>query len=1162
MWHSIFNYELKYWFKSPLPYLFLIVFFGLAFIMILGTGGYFDGPTTANAANIRLLNSPHEINFIFQYFTKFLLFLIPVIVGHSLHRDYKSRIFSITYSFPIPKGAYLFGKLGSALLLVIGISLSIGLALILGEWILGIENPKIGTFNIWGYLSAYGVFTIPNLLFFSILVFVVLGMSRNIYAGFITILLLFLFQIIIENVFTGNPFLVALLDPFGQNASALETKRWTMAEINTQYIPIGGIVLYNRLLWGLITGLIFWGFYHKFDLLHESPFGNWWSFLSSKNKQAGKQDASTKITKVSSVDFDHSLSGQFHSLLNLSIFDFKYIIKSWLFIVFALFGLLALVFVLLKMTNTGEFTLLPVTRIIISTPLFFYSLILILATFLYSGMLVHRAKNRRMNQLIDTTTISNWALVGSKVLAIGMMQIVLLTIMLVCGIVIQIYNGYFHFEIPQYLFQLFIITFPMLLIWAIYAVFVHTLSNNLFLGLFLLILTWLGIDGFEQIGLHSQLLKFNTYPNLSYSDLNAYGQQLAGHFLLKGYWSAFAGILGVITYLLWNRGVVNTWKERLTIAKGRMGKMAGIALMTLIGCFLLLGFNIYKEEAQTFAAVNQTKNTVLEDFKKNFEVYAQTPQPKIDSIDLDIALFPEQNRFEAKVIYTLKNDRAVPIDTLVIKTGFDEMTNTQIKAKHRILQKDTVMQCTAYQLNKPLMPNESMTIQFDIQNKENDLFLRNSGIINNGTYLKQDILPTLGYSYDDVIKEPSDSTARRDNYLHSDLSHIETKISTSAKQIALAPGNLIAQKKEEQGRNHFHYKTSNKVKFNFSFQSAAYNKVSKKYKGITIELYHHPNHHTQLEKMIEGIIAAIDYNTKYFTAYPFDQIRIIEYPHTEEAYTATLMANNIPTSEVLFIINSEAMQGKIDLPFYVMAHELTHQWFGNDLIPADALGAKMLTESITEYISLKIYQEVLGKRVALNFLRLQRERYLNGRTKERQEENPLFRVKSEQQYIAYGKGATAFHALAYYVGEEKVNAILKTFLLKYKDKKGVYPTSLDLIQLLKAEIDPQYHYLIKDFFETITYYENSIDQLEYTKNDDGKEVVNMTFTINKYQNGEIIPDETLNEEVEIGFLDENGEIVQLEKIKVQQKINDIKISVNQKYSSIILNPHYLFIDKN
>src|SRR6056297_3028423 len=126
--------------------------------------------------------------------------------------------------------------------------------------------------------------------------------------------------------------------------------------------------------------------------------------------------------------------------------------------------------------------------------------------------------------------------------------------------------------------------------------------------------------------------------------------------------------------------------------------------------------------------------------------------------------------------------------------------------------------------------------------------------------------------------------------------------------------------------------------------------------------------------MLEGLKASLDYNSKLFGCYPYNQIRIIEFPHTEESFSATLKSNNIPASEVLF---------------YVVAHELTHEWFGNQVMPADAEGANMLTESITEYITLSIYTEHFGEAAAKRFLNAQYRRYNRGRKKENGKEPPL-----------------------------------------------------------------------------------------------------------------------------------------------------------------------------
>ena len=175
----------------------------------------------------------------------------------------------------------------------------------------------------------------------------------------------------------------------------------------------------------------------------------------------------------------------------------------------------------------------------------------------------------------------------------------------------------------------------------------------------------------------------------------------------------------------------------------------------------------------------------------------------------------------------------------------------------------------------------------------------------------------------------------------------------------------------------------------------------------------------------------------------------------------------------------------------------------------------------------------------------------------------MYRVKPEQEYIAYGKGAIAFNTLAYYMGEEKMNGILKTYLSTYENREDIYPTSLDVLKLLKEETDKEdYAYLIHDFFETLTLYENSIDEVSFDNGENGNQKAEIVFSINKYLNDKIVPDSALQDYIEIGLFDARNELLQLEKIKVTQKVNRIRVEANRKINSIVLDPNYLLLDKD
>ncbi|MBL0288232.1 MAG: hypothetical protein IPQ19_12740 [Bacteroidetes bacterium] len=158
-------------------------------------------------------------------------------------------------------------------------------------------------------------------------------------------------------------------------------------------------------------------------------------------------------------------------------------------------------------------------------------------------------------------------------------------------------------------------------------------------------------------------------------------------------------------------------------------------------------------------------------------------------------------------------------------------------------------------------------------------------------------------------------------------------------------------------------------KFVLGFNSGEFSVLKESYKGVDLRVYYHPKHTNNIEQMMDGLKASLDYNVLHFGTYQHQQVHIIEFSRSEGSY-ATTAGNCVPISEIRFINDARNLkEDGIDLSFYVAAHELSHQWWGKQVIPADALGATMITESMAEYITAKIYEKKYGKQSALKFCR-------------------------------------------------------------------------------------------------------------------------------------------------------------------------------------------------
>src|SRR5699024_6290215 len=170
----------------------------------------------------------------------------------------------------------------------------------------------------------------------------------------------------------------------------------------------------------------------------------------------------------------------------------------------------------------------------------------------------------------------------------------------------------------------------------------------------------------------------------------------------------------------------------------------------------------------------------------------------------------------------------------------------------------------------------------------------------------------------------------------------------------------------------------------------------------------------------------------------------------------------------------EESEKAVDYPFSVTSHELAHQWWAHQVIGANVKGATMLSESLSEYSSLKVLEHEYGKGQMRKFLKEALDRYLMSRSYERIKEQPLMN-NEYQHYIHYNKGSLVFYALSDYMGEKEMNKVLGKFIDKVAFKDAPHPVAGELVADLKAAIPDSLQYMITDMFETITLYDNFIE---------------------------------------------------------------------------------------
>src|SRR5262249_39650603 len=90
------------------------------------------------------------------------------------------------------------------------------------------------------------------------LFFAVATLTRRLMATYLSAIVLLILTITAPYLLANPAYrpLAALLEPFGLLAFFIDTALWTDAQRNTQLIPLDGLLMWNRLLWMGIGGLL------------------------------------------------------------------------------------------------------------------------------------------------------------------------------------------------------------------------------------------------------------------------------------------------------------------------------------------------------------------------------------------------------------------------------------------------------------------------------------------------------------------------------------------------------------------------------------------------------------------------------------------------------------------------------------------------------------------------------------------------------------------------------------------------------------------------------------------------------------------------------------------------------------------------------------------
>lgn len=1178
MFANMFMFEWRYWRKQPSFYVTMLIFFSLPVLL-----ASVESSPVLGGGNV-LANSPFALARPMLMLGVFAMFLVVNFVAVTATRNDTSGMAEILYAKPFEPLGYQLGRLMGTYTVVLLVFSMVPLGFLVGTIAPWVDAQRMGPFNLSHYFMPFVLFAVPGLFALSCIFYTAALKFRSIMPVYLVAVVMFILYQVSRSVLSEpeHRTISALLDPFGLSTFTEITRYWTIIEKNTQVLQWTETLVYNRLIWiaiGLVVLFLFAGLTKRLVL------------PTRKVKKAKKGKEVAEVAPLGN-NIHHRSSGVNHwsQFVTRTRFEIRQVMFSAPFYVLLALSIFMMVSQFINPNGRYGTADWPYTYNMVQLVASAFSLMLVIVLAYYSAETVWRERGAGIGDIIDSTPASNLTFWASKLVAVCSVIVSLLLVGMVIAIMHQLYKGYSHIEIGQYLLSLLFFTALPLCLNVTMAFLIQVLSPGKFIGMLIFVGYLIIASVLQSMGLEHNMYSFGGSPTLQYSDLNGYGWYLQTQSWYMLYWGALAVTFSIVGFGLWQRGPTQSLKLRMPLFKANIGAAGqGLLAASLFVFVSTGGFIYYNTKVLNEFVTTSDMNDLRAEYEKKYIQFADDELPQVTKVKTMVDISPAERKIVASAELEMENRSKTSIGRFLINLPSHTPEWEVIIDGGKIVEVDEALNVAWFEFNPPLEPGQTVKGQFKVTRSHQGFKDRNEDtlLVENGTFIDNFALfPSFGFSDSAKLYDKRERAKRglgpveRAHKLEDERYYgqsmfgkgigyidFEATIATAPDQTAIAPGYL--QKTwEENGKRYFHYKMDAPIINFYAFLSARLEVKKVVQDGVNIEVYYHPTHGANVDVMIESVKNSIAYFSEHFSPYQYRQMRIIEFPGYRTF--AQAFANTVPFSEGISFSADLRDKSKIDPVYYITAHELAHQWWGHQLRGANVQGVAILSETLSQYSALMVMENKYGPEKMRAFLKYELDNYLRGRTQESVEEMPLMRAEN-QSYIHYRKGSVIMAALRDRLGKDRVNKVLKGFIAKYAGPQERLPTTLDLVNDLKAVSNASEQAFIASLFETITLYDLKADKMEVVETDDGKFEVTLTVKAKRFNaDGEGKETQTkMDEPVDIALFADDPEdlsvdqnLIYSQKHQIVDGENVFKVIVDRKPRFGGVDPFVKLIDRD
>jgi ABC-2 type transport system permease protein len=1181
MFKNIFLTEFRKNISSPAFFIFFIILLviSIIFAMTTDTGTYLMGVNHGK----EIQNAPIVLAQLIARFSVLGVLFSIVIIGRAVAKDFEANIHEFIFASPVSKTSYLFGRLSGSTLANLLIFIAIPIGYEIGLFF--VQGKEVGAFKLSSYVLPFLISVIPNLLLIGSVFFALATLTRKMTATYLSgigfLAIYTMIGVLLHRM--DNEVAKVLLDPFGITSLTWQTRFWTVSEMNTLQMPINNLLISNRIIWSIIAIMILIFTYYRFRFV---------AFLEERKvkKERTNESSSKAIVKKPIFSINRNNNSVLVQLFSISWRNFIRILLHPAFLILAFLAISQITGNFIGGLGNSSGSIYPFTSWYIEQTFHLWMYMMPMIIF-FGGMLIWKEHDYKTNEIVDTLPVPSWLSYASKFLTLVKVQVLYLLVAIIAGIITQVFFLDFNnIELGLYIKQFFGIDFFAYIQVIIIVLFIQNLSPNKILGFFFSAIYFMAdILIYDVLGFENYLFRIGRIPAFIYSNINGFGHFAPTIIWYTIYWLFFGGILAWLTILLWRKTNENSLKLRVNYLINNLTNEKQKGLLLLFSLFIIAGVYIGINKYFVNPHLTEHKYEKMQaNYEKKYVKYLDATQPTIVDIYVKADLFPHKRKIAIQGKYVLYNHTNKQISELYINLNDWNLKNLKpimfdkpFKKTHHAKE----FGFRIFNFEEAIQPNDSieMTFEYVINPKGFSDIYPMSDIAENGTCIDitsfgSQYFPLLGYSvnneivedrerkkYDLLEKVDAPTLEEADQYtaiFQLSRPNYEAVLSTSSDQIAITSGKLIKEWKEGD-RNYYHYKTDTIIENEIVILSGQYAIKRENHNGVNVEVYYHPEHNYNIDRIMDGLKDSHDYGSKYFMQYPYSDLRIVEIPN----YMTEGAARHYPTTFIWK--ESEGFITKynkedIDIVYGIAAHENIHHWWAGIVTPAYAEGAFMLTETICQYAMAMLTEHKYGKEIGRKYVQRELRSYLVRRKKDIEGEKPLMRSTVRQAYLGYKKSTSVMYALQDYISEDSVGKALGRVVDQYKFKLQNYPLSINLVDEIKKVTPDSLQYLVVDLFEKITLYENKVDTITYSQLENGKYKVNLNLQSHKFY-ADSIGNQTetkINDYVYVAVLGEDKKELYYEKRLFDTNEKQFEIIVDEEPVEAGIDPFVILIDRD